>query len=48
MRYLASQLDFGKLADAAEGQRALERLQERVEDVLAHRTVYAPDYPWAA
>jgi isopentenyl phosphate kinase len=45
MRYLAAQLDLNNAQDAAEIQRAMERLQQRIEDLLAHRVVYAPDYP---
>jgi hypothetical protein len=45
MRYLAAQLDLNNAKDAAEIQRAMERLQQRIEDLLAHRVVYAPDYP---
>lgn len=45
MRYLASQVDLGNAENAAETRRALERIQERIDDLLAHRVAYAPDYP---
>lgn len=45
MRYMAAQIELGNTENAAETQRALARLQERVEDLLSHRIAYAPDYP---
>jgi hypothetical protein len=45
MGYLASQLDLGTAAEPADARRALDRLQERIDDLLAPRIAYAPDYP---
>src|SRR5687767_3061025 len=42
MRYLLTLLYLGNASDPADTQRAIARLEQRIEDLLAHRVVYAP------
>lgn len=49
IRYLAAQNEIGNAPfQVAERERAMMRLEERIEDLLANRVAYAAEYPLAA